>query len=147
MYSSTLRAAPWQDFSKSTGLLPAIGLDETALTPGLPRLSVNAHDLLASVVRECRKRIVAKELQVSLRLLSQQYHISDDGERLRQTYLNLLNNAVSAALPGSRLTVRASCPTECALRVEIEERSMRRAAPPMNVEPAAKKKPMVRGHR
>ena len=147
MFSSTLRAEPWQDFSRSPGVLPVVGLEESVLTPGLPRVSVNAHEVLASVVRECRKRIASKDLQVSLRLLSQQYHISDNGERLRQTYLNLLNNAVNAAQPGSRLTLRASCPTECALRVEIEERSMRKAAPVMNVEPAVKKRPVMRGHR
>jgi C4-dicarboxylate-specific signal transduction histidine kinase len=113
----------WQELPPAAvGLSPTL-TEEADLSPKLPRSPVDAHEVLGRVVKECHRRIGLKGLRVSLRLLSRQYHISDDGERLRQVYLNLLNHAVAAAQPGSQITLRATCPSDCALRIEVEERS------------------------
>jgi signal transduction histidine kinase len=117
----------WQDSTHAAGELLANPLETPELSPKVPRALVDAHQLLGRVVRECHNRIGSKGLHVSLRLLSHQYYVNDDGERLRQVYTNLLNNAVAAARPGSKITLRASCPSDCALRIEVEERSPWRA--------------------
>jgi signal transduction histidine kinase len=122
--------------------------EDSDLSPKLPRSSIDAHELLGSVVRECHGKIGSKSLRVSLRLLSRQYYINDDGERLRQVYLNLLNNAVAAARPGSTITLRSTCPSDCALRIEVEERSLPSARIRVAEPPVAKKRPLpVRGRR
>jgi K+-sensing histidine kinase KdpD len=149
MHSYFVKDEHWPDVPPIAGSLSASVLEDPDLSPALPRTSVDAHEVLGRVVRECHRRIGSKGLHVSLRLLSRQYHINDDGERLRQVYLNLLNNAVAAARPGSTITLRATCPSDCALRIEVEERSPWRSTM-KSVEPAptAKKRAIpARGRR
>jgi C4-dicarboxylate-specific signal transduction histidine kinase len=149
MQSCSVQDAHWPQVSAPTGSLLMNLTENPDLSPALPRTSVDAHEVLGRVVKECHRRIGSKGLRVALRLLSRQYHIIDDGERLRQVYLNLLNNAVAAARPGSTITLRATCPSDCALRIEVEERSPWRGrtkiAEPV---PAAKARAVrVRGRR
>jgi signal transduction histidine kinase len=148
MYSSLAKSIQGEDLPKLLLSIPVPALTEEALSPKLPRTSVDAHEVLGRVVRECHSRIGSKGLRVSLRLLSRQYHVSDDGERLRQVYTNLLNNAVANARPGSKITLRATCPSDCALRIEVEERSpWREKLQAGDLPPAKKRTTPVRGHR
>jgi nitrogen-specific signal transduction histidine kinase len=146
MQSYLVQDEHWSQAPPPAGNLSANVTDVPDLSPVLPRMSVDAHEVLGRVVKECHRRIGSKGLHVSLRLLSRQYHINDDGERLRQVYLNLLNNAVAAARPGSTITLRATCPSDCALRIEVEERSPWHT-PTKIADPApAIKKRTVRAH-
>ena len=84
---------------------------------------VDAHGVLGSVIRECRREIEAKRLHVSLRLLGRQPRFRADPERVRRVYRNLLRSAIASTPTGGRVTIRSSCPTDCALRIEVEEKS------------------------
>jgi hypothetical protein len=84
---------------------------------------VDTHDLLSRLVYEFRAPIRAKKLDVSLRLLARQYRTLGDTERARQVLRGILRSAIDASRRGARITVRTTCPSDNALRVEVEELS------------------------
>src|SRR5438067_11655697 len=100
--------------------LPVIPLPPRPSLPPLP--AVDAHEVIGGVVQEHGTRIRAKRLKVSLRLLARSYHMPADPERLRQIVRSLVRTAVESARPGGKITIRSSCPSDCALRLEVEEK-------------------------
>ena len=80
---------------------------------------VDAHQLLYDVLGGLRRQIDAKRLDINLQLVARGYMIPGDRDRLQQTYRNLITSAIGYAPRGGQLTVRSSCPTPEALRVEV----------------------------
>jgi signal transduction histidine kinase len=106
------------------------GLDAfLATTPARLAYEVDAHALLNEALRRCRKKIEAKRLHVSLRLLARRYQVFTDPERLHRVFLNLLSTVIERTECDGTFTIRSSCPGDGSLRVEVEERSARRVAP------------------
>jgi hypothetical protein len=94
--------------------LPAVPL----LTPPL-----DAHAAIHDVLRENARAIAAKRLKVSVRLLAGNHFFVGDRDRHRQAMQNLLRGAIASTPNGGHITVRSTRPTDCALRIEVEERS------------------------
>jgi len=81
--------------------------------------SVDAHQLLSGVIGQLRRQIDAKRLDLNLQLIARGYQIRGDRERMEQTYRNVISSAIGYAPRGGQLTIRSSCPTPEALRVEV----------------------------
>ena len=98
--------------------LPIIG------PPPAPHLAppIDAHEVLGGVLREQRNLIRAKGIKVSVRLLARNYNLPVNPERVRAIYRSLLRAAVESTEPGGRITIRSTCPSDEALRVEVEEK-------------------------
>ena len=110
------QALPSENLRVAVGLLGSL-----TVVPDLPRVGqpINAHELLEAVARDMRHTAAAKRIELSLTLAARGYLVRGDRERMKQTYHNLLSNAVNYAKKGGRITVRSSCPTPDALRVEV----------------------------
>ncbi len=80
---------------------------------------VNVHHLLEHVAQDLKRQFTAKKLDLSMKLSARGYLIAGDRERMRQIYTNLISNAVTYARKGGQITVRSTCPTPDALRVEV----------------------------
>lgn len=122
-------ALPIIDSDLDPVLYPASGTPPLPLvylpprSPSPPGASaVDMHDLLRGVIHEHDLRIRAGHLQVSLRLLARTYQIAGDRERLRQVLRNLLSTAIQSTARGGQVTIRSSCPSDGAFRIEIEQR-------------------------
>ena len=110
--------------SHRPALDPMAGSAE-ATAPALPAglAAVDAHEVLRGEARQLERAIAAKRLDVEWRLLARHAYLPVDPERLRRVYRSLLTTAVDAAKKGDRITIRSTCPSDCALRVEVEEHS------------------------
>jgi signal transduction histidine kinase len=89
--------------------------------PGMPVVSppVNVHQLLERVAQDLRRELTAKRLELTMKLSARGYLVAGDREWMRQVYTNLLSNAVTYARKGGQITVRSTCPSQDALRVEV----------------------------
>ena len=107
------------------GPLPPLHEDGSTAPGALPPIppSADAHQVLRDVVGELNGKIRAKRLDVTWRLLARHTRVAADRDRLRQVYQVIVGSAVDAARPGGRLTIRSTDPSDCAVRVEVEERS------------------------
>ena len=89
------------------------------LAPVLPLAPVDVHQLLHDVLGHLRRQIDAKRLDVNLQLVARGYLIRGNRDRMHDTYRNLITSAIGYAPRGGQLTVKSSCPTPEALRVEV----------------------------
>ena len=92
------------------------------ITPA-PAPALDAHELIHDVLRENAKAIAARRLKVSVRLLARNHYFTGDLDRHRQMMQNLLRGAIASTPNGGHITVRSTRPADCALRIEVEERS------------------------
>lgn len=117
---------------------PAAPVPMTQTLPPLPELSIpfptdtapppagpvlDAHEEVYGALRESSQAIAAKRLKVSVRLLARNHYFTGDRELHRRVMQNLLRSAIATAPAGGHLTIRSTRPADCALRIEIEERS------------------------
>ena len=98
------------------GLVPS---DFQTEAPPQPLATVDAHLLLHDVLRQLKRQIDAKRLELNLQLSARGYLIRGDRERMQLVYQNLIGNAITNARKGALLTVRSTCPSPEALRVEV----------------------------
>ncbi|HOU15311.1 MAG TPA: ATP-binding protein [Anaerolineae bacterium] len=80
-----------------------LGRLETA--PELPRRPVDLVALVEEVVLQSTPRAVERQMALSLEAESPLPFVSANADRLRQVFLNLLDNAFKYARPGDRVTV------------------------------------------
>jgi hypothetical protein len=103
--------------------LPQIPFPEHHEATASPSVTLDAHTAVYDAVRDSQRAISAKRLKVSVRLLARNHYLSGDRERICSVVRNLLGSAIASSPVGAQLTVRSTRPAECALRIEIEERS------------------------
>jgi CheY-like chemotaxis protein len=83
-------------------------LDLTHLTKGNVQLtleSLDAHDVISSVLKNLEGEQKAKEIALELRLLAQDAHILADASKVEQVLSNLIGNAVKFTTPGGSVSV------------------------------------------
>jgi hypothetical protein len=91
--------------------------------PATPPPALDAHEAIYDVIRENSRAIAGKRIKVSVRLLAGNHFFVGDRDRHRQAMQNLLRGAIASTPAGGHITVRSTRPADCALRIEIEERS------------------------
>jgi len=84
---------------------------------------IDAHQVLSGVLGRLRRQIDAKRLDLNLQFIARGYLVRGNRDRMEQVYQNLLSNAFARAPRGSRITVKSTCPTPEALRVEVTHSS------------------------
>ena len=89
----------------------------------VPPPALDAHEANYAVLRENARAISAKRLKVSVRLLAGNHYFVGDRDRHRHAMQNLLRGAIATTPNGGHITVRSTRPADCALRIEVEERS------------------------
>ncbi len=99
----------------STSLLEAVS---TATLSAL-----DAHAVLREALLDCEGARRSRRVHVSLRLLARNHYVMADANRLRLVLTQMLRGAIESAPTGSQMTIRSSRPADCALRIEVEERS------------------------
>jgi signal transduction histidine kinase len=106
-------------------LAPVRNLSATLAEPLVPAPApaLDAHELIHDVLRENARTIASRRLKVSVRLLARNHYFVGDRERHRQMMQNLLRCAIASTPTGGHITVRSTRPADCALRIEVEERS------------------------
>jgi len=118
-FAPSVEAGPavLQDLSEdaSTSLL-----DAPATTT---QSALDAHAVLREALLDCEGARRSRRVQVSLRLLARNHYVMADANRLRLVLAQLVRGAIESAPPGSHMTIRSSRPADCALRIEVEERS------------------------
>jgi hypothetical protein len=92
-------------------------------TPIPIQSELDAHAVLREALRGCEGTRRTRRVNVSLRLLARNHYIVADANRLRLTLEQMVRRAIEIAPVGSQLTIRSSRPADCALRIEVEERS------------------------
>lgn len=103
--------------------LPQVPFSESAEPTTITPAALDAHAAVFDALRQAERAIAAKRLKVSVRLLAGNHYLNGDRERLRCLVRNLVGSAVATSPVGGQLTVRSTRPSDCALRIEIEERS------------------------
>ena len=107
---------------------PALATDSQApVAAPVPARPVDVHQLLHDVLGHLRRQIDAKRLDVNLQLVARGYLIHGERGRMHDTYRNLITSAIHYAPRGGQLTVKSSCPTPEALRVEVTHCTARQA--------------------
>lgn len=89
----------------------------------VPAPALDAHEVIHDVLRENARTIASKRLKISVRLLARNHYFVGDRDRHRQAMQNLLRCAIASTPNGGHITVRSTRPADCALRIEVEERS------------------------
>ena len=107
----------FQPFSKESNQLPELSAPVPA--------PIDAHQVLTDVLGRLRRQIDAKRLDLNLQFIARGYQVRGDRDRMEQIYQNLLSNAFARAPRGSRVTVKSTCPTPEALRVEVTHSAKR----------------------
>jgi signal transduction histidine kinase/ActR/RegA family two-component response regulator len=68
--------------------------------------SVNVHEKLREVVRQCRSGADAKRLEISMELWADHSTVRGDEGRLGQVFMNLLGNAIKFTPTGGRIAIQ-----------------------------------------
>jgi signal transduction histidine kinase/DNA-binding response OmpR family regulator len=99
-------------------------LDLTRIIRGkieMHMVSVDAHDIIRRALGICQPDILAKDLQVSIRLNAEKYFVKGDPTRLQQVFWNLIKNAVKFTPPNGRIQITSSNGREGHFEVAVED--------------------------
>ncbi len=77
----------------------------------LPRRPVNLADLVEEVVLQATPQAAERQMTLSLEAASPLPLVNGNPDRLRQVFLNLLDNAFKYARPGDSVTLALQCPS------------------------------------
>lgn len=128
-------AQDWLNATVEPERLPIPGLsdpptyDPQVAAPAGQMLDV--HAALREVVADNQAKARSRRIELSLRLLARNYYIHGDVQRIRQMLQQLVYGAIASTPAGGQITFRSTRPADCALRLEVEERSpwMRKRSP------------------
>lgn len=120
-------AQAWSNSSVETDRLP-IGalLEPPSLDPQMPAPAgqlLDVHAVLRDVLQDNQAKARSRRIEMSMRLLARNHYIQGDPQRLRQMLQQLVCGAIASTHAGGHLTFRSTRPADCALRLEVEERS------------------------
>ena len=102
------------------GIADAPGYDAHA--PSVGQL-LDVHAVLRDVLEDNQAKARSRRIELSMRLLARNHYVQGDAQRLRQMLQQLVYGAIASSPAGGHLTFRSTRPADCALRLEVEERS------------------------
>jgi len=99
-------------------------LDLTRIIRGkieMHMIPVDAHDILRRALSICQPDIIAKDLQVTIRLGAEKLFVKADPTRLQQVFWNLIKNAVKFTPPNGCIQINTSNPGDGRIEVRITD--------------------------